>query len=265
MTTGGQHHHTHRHEDRGDDKVDDDEGQEDQKADFEGAPQLTDHEGGDEDAQAEIFRCFGRFLLGHVEKQRKILLPDMLAHEHVEGRCRQLERFGRLNFPRDQRLDARIVGFLKGWSHDEGCQKQGKADHHRVRGSGLKPDGRAQQGQDHHDPGERCHHDQDRGGEREDRDQGDQLHRPLGDRQVIAKADAQLLSQCLVIEYKAQKEHADGRDKHERETAQQPVPRVPSFRCLSRGHVLGLRLDRGDDHRLLSPESSLRRRLISSS
>ncbi len=53
-----QHHHTHGHEHRCNYQIDDQERQVEQEPDFKGAAQFTDHEGGDQNAQAQLFRCF---------------------------------------------------------------------------------------------------------------------------------------------------------------------------------------------------------------
>ena len=57
------------------------EGQEQQKADLEGALELGNHEGRDQHAHRQIFRFLRLFLAGHVDEQLQVLFADILLHE----------------------------------------------------------------------------------------------------------------------------------------------------------------------------------------
>ena len=76
-----QHHHAHRHEHRCHHQVDDQERQEQQEADLEGALELRDHEGRDEDAQRHLLGRRRRRLARQIGEQRQILLAYVLLHE----------------------------------------------------------------------------------------------------------------------------------------------------------------------------------------
>ncbi len=113
----------------------------------------------------------------------------MGAHEFVDGAGAEFERFGHFHFAGDQRGDAGVVTGLERGGHDEGGQEQRQRDHHRIGRCGLKADGRAQERQHDHDPGEAGDHHEDGGGQSKDGDERDQLHRALGQRRLVAEVD----------------------------------------------------------------------------
>jgi len=191
-----QHHHAHRHQDRGDHQIDDDEGHEEQEADLEGAPQLRDHEGRDQHVQLDIVGALEIGLTRHVDEEFEIALADMGEHEGAKRSDAAGEGFFLADFTGDERGDAFLVGFLERRRHDEGGEEQRESDDDTVRRSRHRAQCGAQQGKHHDDPGKGRHHHQDRGCEREDRDQRDQLQRPLGDAALLTEIEGQGLGEA---------------------------------------------------------------------
>jgi hypothetical protein len=94
-------------------------GRNSKKADLEGALQLADHEGRNEDADRHLLAYLFVGDAGDVDEQLNILFTHVPHHEFAERRNALLECFELGDLLVDQRLDRLLVSLLHGRRHDE--------------------------------------------------------------------------------------------------------------------------------------------------
>ena len=156
-------------------------------------PQFGNHEGRSHDPERCGFRAFRQGLFRHFDEQGQIILAGVGEHEGLQRRRGTVEGLGELDLLFQQGLDPFVIGLGEDRRHDEAGQEDGQRDQDGVRRTLLQAQTGAQQGQHDDDPHETRRHDDDRRGQGEYGEQGDQLQDALGQLALCAGIDGDAL------------------------------------------------------------------------